>query len=206
MGNKYIYILCFILLGCIQSCAPSKLGPDDFISFCNDKDHGLIQTRPFNAVLYSLKYEPIEYKAIMDLKNSNIPVSRLNFEKTVKEYEGLYYFTFKMEHTGSDKSPIKSIIQSEADLAKVNQYCQSALTNDFYLESGTDKIPCVLFHLEDDYHISNYNIMSLAFEKDKVDMTQDIVFVFNDPFFKSGTLKFNISKESITQLPTLKLL
>jgi hypothetical protein len=179
--------------------------PDEFVSYCNDQDNGLIQTRTFNSIIYSLKYEPIEYKTIKDLNNEKEKITIENFDKIKKEYEGLCYFVFKMEDSNSEKSPIKSIARNKEDLAKLTQYCQSSFSNEFYLESNNTKIPGVLFHLEDDYNITNFNLLSIAFETKNLDLNKDLVFVYNDPFFKNGLIKFNISKESIKNIPKINI-
>jgi hypothetical protein len=181
------------------------LAPEDYVSYCNNESNALIQKREFGTLLYSIKYETVEYKALQELFGVNKTIDKKAFEQLRKEYEGLCYFTFKIESPGSQKSPIKSLARSEEDLAKLNMYCQTGLQQAFYIESNGIKIPCVLFHIEDDHNLANYNIISLAFEKDKIGQTQDFTLVFDDPLFKTGLIKFNISKELIQQLPTLKL-
>jgi hypothetical protein len=204
MANKYYTVIAIVILSMLLACSVKSMDPDRFITYCNSDKSGLIQKRTFGTVLFSLKYEPVEYKALIDLHNEKQSLSTDNFNKVKKEYEGLYYFVFKMEAVDSEKSPIKSLARNEEDLSKLQQYCQSNLAKDFYLESGGTKIPCVIFHIEDDYNITNTNLISIAFETKNIDADKDLVFVFNDPFFNHGLIKFNISKESVLNLPKLK--
>jgi hypothetical protein len=206
MASRFLNIFIFTLfLGLFQSCSSSAINPDGYISYCNDEDNGLIQKREFDAIIYSLKYEPIEYKAISELTGEHKTITVQNFEKLKKEYNGLLYFVFKIENSNSEKSPIKSIARNQEDLSKLTQYCQSDLSKEFYLESGETKIPSVLFHIEDDYSLTNFNLISLAFDAKDIDLSNDIAFVYNDPFFKNGLLKFNISKESIKNIPKINI-
>ena len=188
----------------LQACAPGAMSSSDFVSYVDAKDHGFIQQREFGNVKYSLKLEPAEYKTLKELTLTNSTINQSNFDSILKEYEGLYYFTFKIESLTSSTSPIKSIAKNEKDIAKIIQYCQSMLQTNFYLESDNGKEACALFHIEDDYHITNYNLVSLAFDLKKLDPNKDFAFVFDDPFFNSGVLKFNISRDLINKLPTLK--
>ena len=205
MDNRYLNILFVFCLAFFQSCAPVSVNPDEFISYCGNEENGLIQKRTFNNISYSLKYEPIEYKAINELNDTHLAISKQNFDSLKKEYEGLVYIVFKIENTGSNKSPVKSIARTEQDLSKLTQYCQSNLSNDFYLESGDRKIPAVIFHIEDDYSLSNFNLMSMAFDSKQIDADKDLVFVHNDPFFNNGPIKFSISKETIKKLPKINI-
>lgn len=188
-----------------HACKPVALGPDEFVAWCDNEEQGLVQKRTFNNLVYSLKYEPVDYKVVSELLNTGRPVTAESVNKLRQEYEGLYYFVFKIEEPGSQKSPVKSLAKNKEDLAKLTHYCQSALMDEFYMESGGLKVPCAIFHMEDDYSLTNFNLMAIAFEKSRIDAVQDLLFVFNDPFFKTGTIKFTIPKEFLTKLPKLKL-
>lgn len=204
MVNKFIDILIFCFVMTItQSCESDSVNSDNYKLYCNNEENGLIQKRTFENIIYSLKYEPIELKVINELKAEKKTWSTNNFNTLKSKYNGLLYFVFKIENSNSVKSPIKTLAKSEEELAKINQYCQSKLLNDFYLESGDIKIPAVLFHIEDDYNLTNYTLISLAFENKIPE--KDIVFVYNDPFFNNGLIKFHISKESIKDIPNIKI-
>lgn len=206
MGNKCFFIFYLLLiLNLFQSCNALETNPSGFVSYCNDEENGLIQKRIFDPIIYSLKYEPIEYKVIIELNAERKLITRSDFDVLKSEYEGLLYFVFKIENSNSEKSPIKALAKSPEDLSKLNKYCQSRLSNDFYLESNNVKIPSVIFHLEDDYSLTNFNLISIAFESKNIDFNSDISFVYNDPFFNNGLIKFNISKESIKNLPKINI-
>ncbi len=204
MVNRY-YILFFLAVMLMNSCGPSELGPEAYMAYCNDGSKELIQERDFNNIRYTLKYEPVEYKALKEVMDNGSPSDYSKFENIKKEYEGLVYFVFKIENPGSKKSPIKSLVKSNEDLSRINQYCQSQLESNFYAESNGIKIPCAIFHMEEDHSLMNFNLVSFAFDTSKIDQDKDLTVVFDDPFFSSGTIKFNVSKNSFTRLPKLKL-
>lgn len=204
MVSKLAGIVLLIAGALMQSCTRSSLTPKEYVAYCNDESNGLIRKREFGSLIYSLKYEPVEYKALQELLGANGVVRQQDFEPLKKEYDSLYYFSFKIESPDSEKSPIKSLAKNEGDLAKLNMYCQTHLQEAFYMESGGHKIPCVLFHVEDDHNLTSYNIMSMAFDASELGNEQDLVFVFEDPLFKTGLIKFTLSKKQIDRLPTLK--
>lgn len=204
MANRY-YILFFLLVMLMHGCGPSELGPEAYMAYCNDGSKDLIQERDFNNIRYTLKHEPLEYKALKELRDNGAVSDYSEFEKIRKEYDGLLYFVLKIENPGSKKSPIKSLVKSHEDLARINQYCQSQLESNFYAESNGMKIPCAIFHMEEDHSLMNFNMVSFAFDANKIDQDKDLTVVFDDPFFNSGTIKFNVSKKSFTRLPKLKL-
>lgn len=181
----------------------SSVDASGYLTYVDDINNDLVKIKELTNVIYTVKYEPVEYKTLKDFGNINKLDSK-EFETKRNEYSGLCYFNFKIESKNSNKSPIKSIARSKEDLSKLFQYCNTELEKDFYLESGDLIIPCKLFHFEDDHQILNYNLVSLAFESDKIDLTKnDIVLVYNDHFFNNGLLKFNFSKESIQSIPKL---
>jgi hypothetical protein len=48
-------------------------------------------------------------------------------------------------------------------------------------------------------------LISVAFEANKIDTDKDVVFVYDDPFFNNGLLKFEISKKSIKNIPKVNI-
>lgn len=204
MENKIykIVMLPFLLL---LGCGSPELSPDAYLSYCNDPSESLIQERSFGQLRYQLMYEPVSYKALKELQDSHAVIDVARLDSLKKEYEGLEYFVLKIENLSSGKSPLKSIIKNYEDLAKVNQYCQTNLEKDVYAESGGVKVPCALFHLEEDHNLVNFNMLSFAFESARLDPEKDLTVVFDDPMFNSGTIKFYFPKHSFNQLPRLKL-
>ncbi len=204
MVSKIIYIL-FLLCLMLQSCTKDTLSSSEFIAYVDDSENNFVQQREFNNITYTLKQEPIQYKAIKELTFAKKQITQSVFDSLAKQYEGLVYFTFKMESlSNSEISPIKSLAHNADDMAKIKNYCLSKLQNDFYIESNNAQFDCVLFHLEDDHNITNCNVISIAFDADSIDITKDVVFAFNDPFFNSGVIKFNIPKESFNHIPKIK--
>lgn len=204
MASKYYILFCLIVM-LMHSCGPSALGPEAYMAYCNDGSKELIQQRAFNNIRYTLKYEPVDYKALKELRDNGSSSGYAEFENIRKEYEGLVYFVFKIENAGSEKSPIKSLVKNNEDLSRINQYCQSQLESNFYAESNGIKVPCAIFHMEEDHSLMNFNLISFAFDISKIDQEKDFTVVFDDPFFNSGTIKFNVSKNTLTRLPKLKL-
>jgi hypothetical protein len=79
------------------------------------------------------------------------------------------------------------------------------MVGDFYIESGRKKIPCTLYHMEGDYNILNYSLISLAFDASGIEPGDDITLVYNDQLFQNGPVKFTYSSQLLTHLPTIKL-
>lgn len=204
MVNKY-YILFFLFVMLLYGCGSSELAPEAYMAYCNDQTKELTQEREFNNIRYSLKHEPVEYKALKEIRDEGQKEDFSKFQEIRKEYDGLLYFVFKIENLDSPKSPIKSLVKNHDDLSRINQYCQSRLDGNFYAESNGIKVPCAIFHMEEDHSLMNFNLISFAFDKSKIDQNNDLTIVFDDPFFNTGTIKFNFSKKTFTGLPKLKL-
>jgi hypothetical protein len=204
--NKQMKIVVLFIIGSfLLACKPRTLSPQEFLVYCNSAENGLINEREVNNIAYSVKYEPIEYKVINELNIDKTEISLFNYNKLKTTYDSLYYFVFKIKNVSSSKSPIKLLAKNPEDLGKIMHYCNSDFSKQFYLESNDNKIEPVIFHYEDDYNLTNFNLISVAFEANKIDTDKDVVFVYDDPFFNNGLLKFEISKKSIKNIPKVNI-
>jgi len=206
MDTKRIIIILLLVGLSFASCSgPGRLGPEAYLKYIDDPENGCVVSRRFDAVEFSARYEPADYKALKDLGTMDSALTATNVAAYKKELASQVYFVFRIAAPDNSRSPFRALAKNADDYAKLMQYMQTMMQQDFYLESGDQKIPCTLFHAESDYNAVNYTLISLAFDATKVDTSKDLTLVYNDQVFQNGLLKFLISIQTQTHLPQLAL-
>lgn len=204
MASK-LRIFVLVMVAALASCSTStSLPPAGLLAYVDDPANGCILERTIGQMQFSAKYEPVDYKIVKDLANIDSALTNASYNALSKNVKGYCYFIFKLA-AANGKHPFKQLARSEQDYAKVFKYTQTLMQNDFYIESGNKKIPCALYHMEGDYNILNYSLISLAFDASGIQSGSDITLVYNDQLFQNGPVKFTYSNELLTHLPTVKL-
>ncbi|MGZ5485735.1 MAG: hypothetical protein ACXWFB_07490, partial [Nitrososphaeraceae archaeon] len=65
-----------------------------------------------------------------------------------------------------------------------------------------DTVPCVLYHFERSYGVSPKNNFMLGFKLSKF---KDAVLVYENPFLKTGTIKFALNAQEILHHTHIKI-
>lgn len=203
MANKF-WIFALLISATFASCDTStSLPPADLLAYVDDPANGCIQEKTIGQMQFSARYEPLDYKILKDLATDST-LSSARYQALRNDVKGYYYFIFKLG-SASGEHPFRQLVRSEQDYAKVFKYTQTLMQNDFYLEAGEKKIPCALYHMEGDYNILNYSLVSLAFDASGIVPGNDVTLVYNDQLFQNGPVKFTYSNQLLTHLPTVKL-
>jgi hypothetical protein len=202
VANKMLAGLLLVLLA---SCGHAdRVSPERYMQYAGQADNGCTVSRTFGEILFTARYEPLAYKVIRDLKAIDSTVTEANYNNLANTEKDQVYFIFRMESVGRDASPLKILASGPASAARVMQYTQSRLQGDFHLESGNREIPCALYHLEDDYSMLNYSLISLSFDASRIDASADMTLVYNDQLFENGPIKFTIRRDALNAFPHLK--
>lgn len=87
-----------------------------------------------------------------------------------QDSEGYFsHYLLRIERLDGQHDPIRYRLTAEDDYSMRLQYYAHAFTNDVYILSGTDTIPCAFHHLEPSYGIAPYVTQVLSFEWNKAE-------------------------------------
>lgn len=203
MKNNISKCIILLMAACfLVACGGAeRMNPVQYMAMVDNPEGDYQQQRDMGGNRFSLKYEPVSYKALKELsvQQWTEPAYRSN----CKELDSLLYFVFRIEAPEKSKSPINKLMNSPEMQAKVGQYIQSELQKDFTIEVDGKAYSCVLFHFEEDRSLTNYNLVALAFDA-PLPQNADLTLTYNDRLFENGPVKFSISKNTINHTPTLQ--
>lgn len=171
----------------------------EFISWVDDEENGLIVKKDLGLYKFTLKYKPLEYEIIRDLKK--LEVSEPEFLKVKSEYEGFQYFTFSIARNDGQLDLLKADLNTEQDFTKRVEYFSFQMQQDLRLVSGKDTMNCHLFHFERTYGVSSAANFLIGFEN--TGSKGDKTLIFDDKILGTGRVKLTIDSDDLAQIPEL---
>lgn len=186
-----ISILIISLVSC--SSKPSELSLKEFVNYVNDEENGLKSIREINGINYSLTFIPItlrNYTLKGDLNNLNTSNDM--------------FFSLKVS-LKNNKDVMKLDTYLPGQYHYRLQYLNSEIQKDFSLINGQDTLKCSLANFEYFEGISSFVTINISIPQVSIKkMSEELVFVYNDKLWNSGSLKFLFYKEDLINLPTIK--
>lgn len=188
MNNRILFILSLVLL---VGCGQSRLSPERFITYIEDPDNGLIQTKEFGEYRFTLIYTPPEYMAVKRGQSNTDSISKFAADNKTSRN-----FTLRLETVPrqTDKKQL-----DEQLIYFLDYYAESSIK----LHEGNANYPCLMFLREQTMGLAPYQNILLSFnatEGIKDDMTIEI----NADGLGVGVVNFKIKKEDITEIPGIK--
>lgn len=151
---------------------------------------------------YILTLEPGNYNAIKNLSlNADIEVKK----KAILESDEFIYFNLKVKSLDKG-NPV--LDPSKLDIQEYNNrlhYYHAIAQNDIKLIVDNDSLKCLNYLFENPYNLSDEVNMLLAFNVSTKNLKSDLQLVYNDRLFNNGLIKFLYKKQTINNLPKLKI-
>lgn len=200
----------FIPLGIVSaiqlktcSGARESLPADEYISWVENKENGLLVEKQVGYYKLQLQYKPQEYAVLMDERKATLTAGEMNTKK--QAFSDLDYFTLKI--TAEDGKDItKFNITDEQEYYARLQYFAMEMGNDLDLIDGKDTLPCAIFHYERTYGIDPRSAFVLAFPKKKGENNATAkTLLFSDRHLGTGPVMLTITSESLNNVPALTL-
>lgn len=194
MRDYYRLFIIIVIFCC--SCNNTK-SPSEYKKWVDDFKNGLSQQISTGHYELFLKYKPVDYMVINELRSDKISFEQYNAVK--EQFGNLVYFDFAIQR--DDGTPLFD--SDSTHLAEF--YCMDIIQKDFYLLTGSDSTPCAFFHLIADGN-SVKKTMLLAFDKSPEILKNDFSLLYYDRVFGIGPVTFPFYSEYINNIPKLKIL
>lgn len=190
-------IILFAVLLCF-SCGKPNLAPRDYTDWISNEANGLRVSRVAGNYRFALQYKPLDYVVLLREKNEKI--SRSMIDKDKSEINGMQYYTLSIERIGNAKTETPEL----PDLAT---YLVDGMQYDLLLADGSDTLPCLLYHYEPGYGVKPADQVLLGFKSKLINGadTTTKTLIYKNRLSGTGNLYLSISKESIANIPNLKL-
>ena len=179
------------------------LNAADYISWCENKENGLIAERQLGNFSFSTFYKTIPYQALKESMSID-SLTEKEFNKTVKEYGDMQYFSFRITDIKGNQELLKANLKSESEYYARIEYLSFKMQDNFKLIEGKDTLKCSMYHFERVYGLAPYATFVLGFPRSKDSDVSSKSLVYEDNLFNSGFIYLNIDKEVLTHLPKLK--
>lgn len=206
------YIIPLLLLGCdsttdggrwfssqVKNNSAIQMEVSDYISWCRDKDNGLLKSKVIKNMCYTLQYKPLEYIACVENEGN---ISKEELKSKEAELSGLDYYDLRIEAPENVGELLKYKLNSSAEYQQRVNYFAFSMQNDIKMICGGDTLDCKLYHFERAYDIAPYATFLLAFPKSSC---AEKTFVFQDKVFGTGIIKFTYLSSETNLLPQLAL-
>lgn len=193
-----IFSIAIFFLNGVSGCSESRLSPDKYIGYVDNKENGLVIERTFDGVQFQAQYRPADYLASVDLLRN----PALAYGEVIKEIDSLQYFCFRIGNESHSDDVLKRNITTGEEYIKRLEYLAFAARNDFMLVSGNDSLRCSLYHFERSHNLAPYHTIIMAFPAIKrSDLGRTLSY--NDQLFGSGRINFHFASETVSKIPKL---
>jgi len=208
------YFLVFLLLNLVvSSCKNGScvLNPQEFISWVNSPENGLVVKQTSGDYVFAIQYRPANYLALLETDPSRI--TKQTVDSVTKELGGIQQFMLRVELKSGQNNWMQASNKRFDDFDEQINYLSFKMQHDFKYINGQDTVECGIYHFERDYGIRPFGTFLLGFpvmkdqanEGDSISKQDDFKILFKDSAFGDSDIEFLFCRENIIKIPTLKL-
>ena len=176
------------------------LSPVEYIKWVNNSENNLMFSKAIEGIHFSVLCKPADYIVCKEIRRDKI--TSLEQSNIKSQLGDLQYFDLRITIDDFKSEFLKYNLSSITEYEKRVDYCAFQMQNDIKLVSGTDTIPCSIFHFERTFDVVPYGEFVLGFEKPIHSATEE-TFVVYDKLFNKGTIKFTFDASNLIYLPKL---
>lgn len=184
----------------------TELNPQEYVNWVEDKNNGLIVSKKMGDFTFSAFYKPTNYLALVELGKDSI--NKKQMTKKLEEYEGLQYFTYRIESDNKITELLRVGMKSNDDYYSRIEYFSFKMQEDLKLIEDKDTLDCVLFHYERVYGLAPYASFVVGFPLSKESNNKgvnnyDKIISYTDKVFGTGKINMTVKNENIKSIPNL---
>lgn len=196
MNCRHPLIIVWFLMASFSSCAKKELSYNEYVTYIEDADHGLVKSDSVDGVLYQVSYRPTSVMVYQSLKNEEI--NRNTMDSLTHVYSGYEYFLLRIS---SGKKELLSRTNRQ-DFSRIIQDISFHMQDIVYvIEEHNDTSYLVDFIAPRFYGLSDATPILLAFKKRK---TEPEYFRVHVKGLFGGSVDLKFKNENLTDLPLLK--
>lgn len=196
-GHKLIPAILLLLVLC--SCERKTLQKEAWLAYVNSEESGLVKVQNINGIEYTLKCMVPQQQCLLFNRNNK---ETINMDTLLSEYRDKLHFVLRIRDQKDAYTAVRSVVFNKEMYGTLMGYANSDMNRDFTVESESGNSMCGLLHLESANSVQPELRMALSFSE--VSTNDEITLVFNDHIFNNGPIRFNYSKNTFANLPTLK--
>lgn len=200
METKVKYSLALALCLLVFSACKKTYSPLEYKQWIESEESGLHKTKIIGNMEYGIQYQTREYLLLLHEGPDGFK-NELNIEEAVNDFSEDVQIVFSIRNLDGIPPLNYQLMNDEEYYARL-QHLNGPITEDFFLVTPSDTIPCAFAHLERDFGIGPELKLSLAFNAQNPNY--DFEFCYNDRLFNNGMVKFTLLQENLNDLPELR--
>jgi hypothetical protein len=167
------------------------------VRWLTDESNGLRQQREIANTIYDLQFKPND---LLYLQSGNQNSGTV--DSSTSPYGNLLQFSLKITPKDGKELSVTGGVDEATYLNRLN-YIETQMQYDFSLAINNDTFPCVFFHGERNYGVSEGSVFQIAFETTQIEQG-DIKVIYHDRILDSGPVVFEIDEADMNNIPVLK--
>ena len=172
--------------------------PQEFRAWFEQEDNGFIRTKTIGAVTFAVQQRPAELMAANEIFNSTVTAEAA---AAIQDgYRNSRYFALRISPTDAAGPQAGDAMQAAslnfADYSDKIKYLSYHLQEHTQLVAGGDTIEPSIYHYERGYEANPVQTFLFAFPRMEDRADDALTFIFNDPIFQAGRLKFRFDQEA----------
>jgi hypothetical protein len=197
--NKFVIVALALVF--FSACKrPQSLNLEDYKMYVNSEESELVTKDEIEGFKYSCKLIPpaLQIAQTRAIKNEQELEKELDQNRSV-------CFSFLIQDEAKEMNKVKHAVYDKELFADLLSYANSELVKDFTLitEDGR-RIPGAIVHLEPANSVAPIIRLTVGFEG--IDLKEStLTLQYDDKIFNNGIMNFKYSKETLTNLPKLKI-
>lgn len=180
----------------------SEATAGEYVEWVEAPGNGLHASRTAGGYVFDVQYKPAEYVVLRE--QLLMPASEAEMKDETAQLADMQYFTFRISREDS-KDLLQDDVATSEDYSSRLVYFTGAMQHDLSLVQNGDTLPCMLFHFERTFGVDARSTFLLGFPQTGNETASDKTFVFEDHELGTGPVLVTIEKESIKNIPLLKL-
>lgn len=162
----------------------------DLVRYLEDKENGYTREVDAGRVTYSVQLATPQYMAAKEYADSS--EADAGFRQRARELEGYLFFLIRIQPESVDKT----------DADRMVRYYSGAAQGDLTLNYGGKVLNAASYHFEDNFSLSPYNTIVVAFETGS--KPEDAALLFNDRYANNPLVRASFSARQLSEIPSLK--
>ncbi|HVD97456.1 MAG TPA: hypothetical protein VNB90_04570 [Cytophagaceae bacterium] len=197
-ASKILILLLFVALA---SCNSPK-SPVELQKWVEENDHGLNKKKSIGEYQLEFQYKPLSYVLC---KEAQPGWNAKNYKAREDELKGLEYYDVLLSVDGAKDIVSYQNESKDQQFYDKQYYLSFGFQNDIWLETDSVRVPCVLYHFERTYDLSNKRKIVLAFQLPENQKQKDRVLVINGERLGFGIVRTIFENNDIQSVPELDL-
>lgn len=198
-----------MFLGCSRMTIESD---HEMLRWINNEENGFTQSKYANGLKLTVKYLPMEYLVLKELKSSKT-YSRKTVDSLIGRYKNSKAFVFTISPDEREESGSDVMYKNVQSLSEFKQrvWDMNFNINQFVkLKSDKSEFEPVLSTMENIYGLGKQRSVYFVFsdnEKSKgLHEATDLDFVYTDEIYNTGISHFIFKKDDLDKLPKVNFL